>query len=266
MTTGESEVSRRNFIQMAGVAVGGLAVGAVGGYSLIPPKETIIDNEVEREVPDWPWTYVKLDPDAAAKRAYDSYWVGGCSYAGFNGIIGELKAEVGFPFTQVPSEMMKYGGGGGLGWGMICGALNGAVAAMNLISNAYGGIGNELIGWYTEYAFPAYEPSEPRNDVALATSVSGSPLCHVSVTSWSNAAGVKESDTERKERCARLVGDTVKKAVELMNAQADGTFTAAFTPATAITGCQSCHGRDGAIDNVATKDNCVTCHTDSPHP
>ncbi len=65
---------------------------------------------------------------------------------------------------------------------------------------------------------------------------------------------------------ARLVADTVKKAVELMNAQADGTFAASFTPATAITGCQSCHGKDGAVDNVATKDNCVTCHTDSPHP
>ena len=262
------DVSRRDFIKVAGAAVGGLAVGAVGGYSLMPPKETIVevprDVEVEKPIPEWPWTYQKLDPEAAAQRAYDSYWVGGCSYAGFNGILGELKAEVGFPFTQVPAEMLKYGGGGGLGWGMICGALNGALAAMNMISNSYAGVGNELIGWYTEYAFPSYEPSEPTNDLTLVTSVSGSPLCHVSVTTWSNTAGVKESDTARKERCARLVADVVKKAVELMNAQADGTFEATFAPAAAVTGCQSCHGSGGMIDNVATKDNCIMCHGD-PH-
>jgi hypothetical protein len=266
-TMGE-DVTRREFIKVAGAAVGGVAIGAVGGYSLMPPKETIVevprDVEVERAVPEWPWTYQKLDPESAAQRAYDSYWVGGCSYAGFNGIVGELQAEVGFPFTQIPPEMLKYGGGGGLGWGMICGALNGALAAMNIISNEYSGVGNELIGWYTEYAFPSYEPSEPTNDLTLVTSVSGSPLCHVSVTTWSNTAGVKESDTARKERCARLVADVVKKAVELMNAQADGTFAATFAPATAVTGCQSCHGKDGVVDNVATKDDCSKCHED-PH-
>ena len=255
-------------MKVAGAAVGGVALGAIGGYSLIPPKETIVevptDVPVAMDVPSWPWTYPKLDPEAAAQRAYDSYWVGGCSFAGFEGIVGELKAEVGFPFTQIPSQMMKYGGGGGLGWGMICGALNGALAAMNIISDSYAGIGNELIGWYTEFAFPVYEPSDPNNDFDLVTSVSGSPLCHVSVTTWSNTAGVKESDTERKERCARLVADVVKKAVELMNAQADGTFVAAFAPATAVTGCQSCHGIDGMLGNVATKDNCLTCHED-PH-
>ena len=255
-------------MKVAGAAVGGVALGAIGGYSLIPPKETIVevprDVEVEMEVPEWPWTYQKLDPESAAQRAYDSYWVGGCSYAGFNGILGELKEEVGFPFTQIPSEMLKYGGAGGLGWGMICGALNGALAAMNIISNSYGGIGNELIGWYTEYAFPSYEPNEPRNDLTLVTSVSGSPLCHVSVTTWSNTAGVKESDTARKERCARLVSDVVKKAVNLMNAQADGTFEATFAPAASVTGCQSCHGKEGVIGNVATKDDCSKCH-EAPH-
>ena len=74
-TMGE-DVSRRKFIKVAGAAVDGIALGAVGGYSLIPPKETIVevprDVEVEMEVPDWPWAYPKLNPEAAAKRAYDN--------------------------------------------------------------------------------------------------------------------------------------------------------------------------------------------------
>ncbi len=72
----EEDVSRREFMKVAGAAVGGIALGAVGGYSLMPPKETIVevprDVEVAMELPEWPWTYPKLDPEAAAKRAYDS--------------------------------------------------------------------------------------------------------------------------------------------------------------------------------------------------
>ena len=55
------EVSRRDFVKMAGAAIGGIALGAVGGYSLIPAKETIIETEVPQEVPEHPWTYTKLD-------------------------------------------------------------------------------------------------------------------------------------------------------------------------------------------------------------
>ncbi len=32
------EVSRRDFVKMAGVAIGGIALGAVGGYSLVSVK------------------------------------------------------------------------------------------------------------------------------------------------------------------------------------------------------------------------------------
>jgi len=40
-----------------------VALGAIGGYSLMPTKETIVEVpknvEVEMDVPAWPWTYVK---------------------------------------------------------------------------------------------------------------------------------------------------------------------------------------------------------------
>jgi hypothetical protein len=46
---GPSPVSRRGFLKGAGLAVGGVAVGAAGTYGLAPPKEVI--KEVPKEVP-----------------------------------------------------------------------------------------------------------------------------------------------------------------------------------------------------------------------
>ena len=83
---------------MAGVAIGGIALGAVGGYSLIPGKETIVTQDVPLEVPEHPWTYTKIDPVAAARRGYDAFFQGGCCYGVFEGIIGELREQVGHPF------------------------------------------------------------------------------------------------------------------------------------------------------------------------
>jgi len=107
------EVSRREFVKMAGAAVGGLAIGAVGGYSFLAPKETIIEKEVEvtkevevpQEMPERPYEYKKLDVEAVKARAYEAYFVGGCAYGTFEGVIGELREMVGFPYTHIPSTM-----------------------------------------------------------------------------------------------------------------------------------------------------------------
>lgn len=34
-------------VKMTGAAIGGLAIGTVGGYSLSPPKETVVTKTVE---------------------------------------------------------------------------------------------------------------------------------------------------------------------------------------------------------------------------
>ena len=72
------EVTRREFVKMAGAAIGGIAIGAVGGYSMLPPKETVIETEVPQEVPEHPWTYTKLDVEKVKLRAYEAYFQHGC--------------------------------------------------------------------------------------------------------------------------------------------------------------------------------------------
>ena len=260
------EVSRREFVKMAGAAVGGLAIGAVGGYSFLAPKETIIETEVEvpQEVPEHPWTYTKLNVEAVQKRAYEAYFQGGCCYSVFEGVIGELREQVGHPFTAMPTKMAVFGGGGIKGWGSTCGVLTGGGMAINTVTG--GGTINEMMGWYTETSLPVYTPETAlKVEGDIAKSVSNSPLCHASVTNWSNASGFAENDPARAERCARLCADTAGKIVEMLNAEADGNFAPVFQVPDSVIECGACHGKDGPVNNVFAKMDCDTCHGDA-HP
>lgn len=257
------EVSRRDFVRMAGAAIGGIALGAVGGYSLISGKETIITQEVPLEVPEHPWTYAKLDVEAVQERAYQAYFQGGCAYAVFEGIIGELRETVGHPYTAIPTKMSVFGKGGIMGWGSTCGVLTGGGIAIGTVSN--NATVNELMGWYTETPFPIYVPAVANKvEGEIVKSTSNSPLCHASVTNWCNASGFADNAPERAERCARICADVAGKTVEMLNAEADGNFSPVFQVPDSVVECGACHGADGAVSNVFTKMDCDTCHTD-PH-
>lgn len=223
-----------------------------------PPAQTV-------SVPEWPWPYKKLDPEAVRKAGYEAYYQGGCMYGAAVAIIGSLQKEVGFPFTLIPLDMLRYGEGGAAGWGTLCGALNGSAAAINLVSgkNVYPQLVNELLGWYTQEPFPSKKHEAYAKFKDQVQNVSGSPLCHVSVSTWCKAAKKKVTDPERLDRCAKLTGDVAAKAVELLNLQADGKFVASYKPSELFAGCMGCHwGKDSLLNNEQGKMNCVQCHTD----
>ncbi len=260
------QVSRREFVKMAGAAIGGLAIGAIGGYSFLPPKETVITNDVQvpQVIPERPWEYKTLNIDAVKARAYDAYFVGGCAYGTFEGVIGELKKEVGFPYTVIPSEMSVWGKAGVAGWGLTCGVINGAAMAINLVTDDISLV-NEIVGWYTVAELPQYMPIVAKKvEGEIVKSVNGSPLCHASVSSYTAAADCDENSPERVERCARMVADGAGKVAEMLNALANGTFTAEFQVPQSAINCLGCHGADGPINNVFTKMDCTPCHGD-PH-
>lgn len=252
----ENTISRRRFIATAGLTAAGLAIGATTfGLAGCSTAESV------SEAPILPWQYKELDPLAAAKRGYDGYFEGACCYGVFDSVVGQLQDRVGAPFTGIPTAMMKYGEGGVVGWGTLCGALNGAGAAISLVtdSETYAKVINELMAWYTQTALPIYVPE---GQSAIVTSVSNSPLCHASVTKWCDAAGFGAMSPERKERCGRLTGTVAGKVAELLNAVAAGTFTPSFGLAESVTGCMSCHGK-GAMNNTLGKMDCTSCH--KPH-
>jgi len=204
-----------------------------------------------------PWPYRPLDADAIANAAFAADRQGGCMYGVFESIAGAVARQLGAPYTAFPFAMFAYGAGGVVGWGSLCGTLNGAAAALALLSARPQPLISELYAWYEREALPDFVPAGARFPVER--SVARSVLCHVSLTRWANASGKKMASPERAERCGALVASVARKTVLLLNAQAGGASAAAPEEATAA--CLSCHGTRGVVCDASGRMRCATCHT-----
>jgi len=250
-----NKATRREFLVGLGGAALGISLSGVTGLLTAHSQE-------KPSVPELPWPYVKLDPVAAAERAYEAYYKGGCMFGVFEGIVGELRAKVGAPFTALPTQFAIYGKAGVAGWGTLCGALNGAAAAIYLVTSPADGdrIIDEIYSWYCQRSLPDYKPKSPK--FPIAPSVSGSPLCHVSVTRWCEATGFKALSPERSERCAWLTASVAKYTVEQLNKYFDKAFAVAHPIPKDVTSCLACHGKGGVKENVHMSKavSCTQCH------
>lgn len=259
-------VTRKDFLLNASKAAVGMT--AVAGISSLVTTAT---TQAKTAVTNWPWPYAQLDPEAVRVQAHYLYWNDkDCCAGTFGAITTALANAIGDPWTSLPMEIMLYGRGGGNAWGVLCGCLNGGAALISLVTTKAqsGALINELWGWYEQADLPTSQANQVGTsggylvhncDLALPQNVSGSPLCHASVTEWCIHAHKKVSDTERKERCARVTGDVAAKTVELLNAFFKGTFTPTYTDPAAVTACLSCHG-SAVFNNVMTKLDCTPCH------
>jgi hypothetical protein len=266
----DKNVTRKDFLLNASKAAVGMT--AVAGISSLVATANI---QAKTTAPALPWQYTTLDPEEVRKQAHYWYYNGMACCAGtFGGIISELAKVLPDPWDTLPMGIMAYGGGGGNSWGILCGCLNGGAALIGLVAPAAdrGKLINELWGWYTQTELPTTQANLVGTsggylvhnfDGDLPQNISGSPLCHVSVTEWCIHAGKKVSDTERKERCARITGDVAAKTVELLNAYFAGTFTSTYVDPDSLTACLACHG-SALMNNVMTKMDCQPCHGD-PH-
>ena len=262
----EKNLTRKNFLVNASkAAVGAVAVASIS--SLV----TTASAKASTTVTAWPWPYKALSEDNVRIRAHDLYWNDkDCASGVFGAIVQELVAVVGDPWTGMPIEVMLFGRGGGNGWGTLCGAINGGAAAISLVVGKApsGNLINELWGWYTQENFPTVTANQfakdgkytvHQYDGDLAQSISGSPLCHASVTEWCNIANAKVGDTTRKERCGRLAGDVAAKTVEILNAYFANTFAPTYVDPANVTACLGCHGSN-MLYNVNTHMDCAQCH------
>jgi hypothetical protein len=247
----EKKMSRREFLYgSAGFAAGAaIASGGLGMLSGCIGSETQV---IEKECPTvekaaWPWPYAKLDTDRVAEIAYENWYKKFCCYAVASGILIPLQEDIGEPYTSFPVDSTKWGHGGAVGWGTLCGSLNGAGIATSLIAGEEGeAILNDVIYWYTKTELPMYTPENPKAEIENVNK-SNSPLCHISVGKWMAKEDVAFASPQRKERCARLSADVAVKTVELLNAWADGTY-------------QAEHGSQVAKYDITSQDNCGDCH------
>lgn len=269
------QISRRSFFRQTGVLATGLAVGAGVGYAA-----TAYAKEVTQTTTSFPWPYVQLDVERARKLGHLGYYKNECSAGAFYGVLWQLREKVGHPYDSFPIEppnVMSFGAGGVAGWTTLCGALNGAMAAMNMVSENYKPLINELMGWYSTFPFPSDQANEYaskhqylvekyKSDAVLKQSIAKTQLCHESVTNWCLASGYASGARERSERCARLAGDVAAKAVELLNLDAEGKFSPTYHFSAEVAGCRQCHfkGKDVKKGQFTRgKMDCLECH--EPH-
>ncbi|MFP4168042.1 MAG: C-GCAxxG-C-C family protein [Desulfonatronovibrionaceae bacterium] len=268
MSQDQNSISRRKFLSGAGTALAGTTAAFIGhGLFFAPQSSAAVNEEFE-----WPWPYVKLDPEKVRIKGHDGYYDGDCSQGALYAIVSELQEKIGKPYTCLPVQIMGFGGGGVAGWCTLCGALNGACAAISLTSEDFYKLSSELVAWYCETPFPSEKSNELAKNKAfkinkstkvLEQTVSKSPLCHVSVCKWCKENGCGSGCSDRSERCARMVGDVAAKTVEILNAYHSGSFQAQYSESDLAHSCRACHSKDKSYEVGGWsrgKMDCSGCH------
>ena len=244
-------LSRRKVLVGTGALAAGAALTQLGG--LIKPAQAT-GGKTEK----WPWPYEKLDPAKTAEICYNEWYRVFCGAAVINSVVGQLREKVGEPYTSFPADAFVFLEGGQVGWGTICGSPAGANIVANLIigpriagANEGHHMATDIMQWYSETALPTFTPKKRKITSDYPTTISESPLCHISVGKWMKAADKALKSPERKERCARVAASTAYRLVEMLNDWKDGKYesTSDFSCASenGITGqfnCTECHGDD----------------------
>jgi len=252
------KLSRRDCLSFVGGACG---ASALAGCQKSPEATPAGAAEPGAASSEEAWAYRRLDPTVAGQRVYSIYPGGGCMYALFGGILLCLSDKCGGALSSFPLHMMKYGAGGVGGWGTLCGALNGAAAAIGLFvteKRRREDLIAELFSWYENESLPKYRPVDGSGSAQIVATTSKSVLCHVSVQTWCHASGGKIESKERTERCRRLTVDVAMKTVDLLN----GSLQAAKpTPVSGPAGQASSESRaEKPPEQVMGKMRCDTCH------
>ena len=144
------DLHRRNFIKGAAVLSGAAICGVAGAGKAEAVNNTLPEDFVP---PPMPWGYQELDPEYVRKLGHLGYYLEECGGGSFWAIMTALKEKIGYPYNLIPlptkeafiesliakgkgekrkhyQGIMQHGVGGVADYGSLCGAPNGAAAAI----------------------------------------------------------------------------------------------------------------------------------------
>ncbi len=178
-----------------------------------------------------------------------------------------MKEKIGYPYTTLPDDMFHHAAGGYAGQGTLCGSLGACSSIINLVAKdedkSHNKLISDLLNWYASYNHPTDEFDAVVKFPKQVRVVPGSPLCHVSVSTWTMAADTEIKTYERKDRCAKVAGKVAMQTVTMLNAYAAGKWKPVAPDVSEKTEtCLDCHGPDGD-HNAQGKMECGLCHTNA---
>jgi hypothetical protein len=273
-TSAPAESRRNMLVNTAAV----LASGAVGSVAADYAQPAFAQSAAAGAAPPLPWKWVRLDPLEAGRRAYRFYKErGGCGTASYLSLLSLLKEKVGYPWTTMPDMMMAHAAAGYGGHGTLCGALGGASTIINMVT--YSGKKDEqqnnqiidrLFWWYAEQDFPSerFDDLSPLKKQIKVKAMS--PLCHTSVSKWTQAAGATIKSDAKIERCSKVAGEVAYTVALALNEFFDGKWKPpVWKPDKEVWHCVGCHGPDTALApqkamhwNQQGHMDCLMCHAD----
>ncbi len=241
-------LSRRNLIVNGGKAVAlGAAALSLGALNIAKTADAY---EYASD-----YKYAKLDPQEVGQLTYENYPKMWCTSSVIAGLVGHLQKKAGGAWKDFPINAYRWGHGGLAGWGALCGTMPGAGVVIGLVTkdtDTAEAMVNDLAFYYSYTELPSFTPSRVMNAEIKHMTLAGTPICHISVGRWMRAEGVGFLTNARVERCARLSANVAMKAVEMLNAWADGKYKPAHrllynvveNGITSQNNCMDCHGHD----------------------
>ncbi len=167
--------------------------------------------------------------------------------------------------------MFSINAGGYGGHGTLCGGLGVAAAYFNLVAydkeKTFVHMTDELFQWYSRTDFPTERFDSICHFPKQVKRRAKTPICHVSVSQWTLAAGATVTGKEKKDRCAKVTGEVIYQMVSMLNLYVDGKYKhRAYPFEEENASCLICHGADDMWDykdgmnNQQGKMDCIHCH------
>ncbi len=243
----DAEMSRRSLLVNGGKCVVGVA-GIMALSSIAPGIAAAKGAEYKK------LAYKPINPDEAAKIAYENYFDLWCASTVLKGLFDPLAKSVGEPYKSFPVESMRWAHGGVAGWGTVCGTPVGASIAMGMITGDIGtseAMCNDIMFYYANTVLPVYKPAKAIKAEIKTTTKADTPVCHISVGKWMKAENVAFLTPERAERCARVAATMAYKTAEMLNAwhKAGGKYTPVNKPLANVLN-----------NGITSQNNCTECH------
>ncbi len=244
------EFSRRDVLVAGGKVAAAAAIASMGVLKGVKKAEAYANSGASG------FHYVKLNPHDVAQTTYENYFKRWCASSVIAGFVENLNKKGATGWNNFPIDAYRWAHGGFAGWGALCGTMPGAGIVIGLVTKDTDdaeAMANDLAFYYSYTELPSFTPAKVLKAPIKHMTISGTPVCHISVGKWMRAEGAAFLSDARAERCARLAANIAMETTNMLNAYVDGTYKAKNKPLYNV-----------LANGITSQNNCSDCHGQNP--